>query len=48
MSRIKISDHDVENFLNSPEGQAALGTQAHVIHMRLQVTTMKKFKNSKS
>lgn len=35
MSRIKISDHDVENFLNSPEGQAALGTQAHVIHMRI-------------
>lgn len=35
MSRIKISDLDVENFLNSPEGQAALGTQAHVIHMRI-------------
>ena len=35
MSRIKISDHDVENFLNSPEGQAALGTQVHVIHMRI-------------
>lgn len=35
MSRIKISDNDVENFLNSPEGQAALGTQVHVIHMRI-------------
>ena len=35
MSRIKISDHDVENFLNSPEGQATLGIQAHVIHMRI-------------
>ncbi|MEF9955939.1 MAG: peptidylprolyl isomerase [Acinetobacter sp.] len=35
MSRIKISDRDVENFLNSPEGQAALGIQAHVIHMRI-------------
>ena len=35
MSRIKISDHDVENFLNSPEGQAALGIQVHVIHMRI-------------
>ena len=35
MSRIKISDHDVVNFLNSPEGQAALGTQVHVIHMRI-------------
>lgn len=35
MSRIKISDRDVENFLNSPEGQAALGIQVHVIHMRI-------------
>ena len=35
MSRIKISDQDVENFLKSPEGQAAVGSQAHVIHMRI-------------
>lgn len=35
MSRIKISDQDVENFLKSPQGQAALGNQAHVIHMRI-------------
>ena len=35
MSRIKISDQDVANFLNSPQGQAALGNQAHVIHMRI-------------
>lgn len=35
MSRIKISDQDVENFLKSPEGQAAVGTQAHVIHFRV-------------
>lgn len=35
MSRIKISDQDVENFLKSPEGQAAVGTQAHVIHFRI-------------
>lgn len=35
MSRIKISDQDVENFLNSPEGQAAVGSQAHVLHMRV-------------
>ena len=35
MSRIKISDQDVENFLSSPEGQAALGIQVHVIHMRI-------------
>lgn len=33
MSRIKISDQDVENFLKSPEGQASIGTQAHVIHV---------------
>lgn len=35
MSRIKISDQDVENFLKSPEGQAAVGTLAHVIHFRI-------------
>ena len=35
MSRIKVSDRDVENFLKSPQGQAAIGTQAHVIHMRI-------------
>lgn len=35
MSRIKITDLDVENFLKSPEGQAAVGSQAHVLHMRI-------------
>lgn len=35
MSRIKISDQDVENFLKSPEGQAALGSEVHVLHMRV-------------
>ena len=35
MSRIKISDQDVDNFLKSPEGQAAIGGQAHVLHMRI-------------
>ena len=35
MSRIKISDQDVENFLSSPEGQAALGNQVHVLHARI-------------
>ncbi|WP_151789526.1 peptidylprolyl isomerase [Acinetobacter nosocomialis] len=35
MSRIKISDQDVDNFLKSPQGQAALGNQAHVFHMRI-------------
>lgn len=35
MSRIKISDQDVENFLKTPQGQAALGSQVHVIHARV-------------
>lgn len=35
MSRIKISDQDVENFLKTPQGQATLGNQAHVIHIRV-------------
>lgn len=35
MSRIKISDQDIENFLKSPEGQAAIGSQAHVLHFRI-------------
>lgn len=35
MSRIKISDQDVANFLKTPQGQAALGSQVHVIHARV-------------
>lgn len=35
MSRIKISDQDVDNFLKSPEGQATIGGQVHVIHIRV-------------
>ena len=35
MSRIKISDQDVENFLKTPQGQAALGNQVHVLHVRI-------------
>ena len=35
ISRIKISDKDVENFLKSPQGQAALGNQVHVLHLRV-------------
>lgn len=35
MSRIKISDQDVENFLKSPEGQAAVGSTVHVLHVRI-------------
>ena len=34
-SRIQISDQDVENFLSTPQGQALLGNQVHVIHMRV-------------
>lgn len=35
MSRIKISDQDVDSFLKTPQGQAALGSQAHVLHVRV-------------
>ena len=35
MSRIKNSDQDVENFLKTPQGQAALGNQVHVLHVRV-------------
>lgn len=38
MSRIKITDQDVVNFLKSPQGQAAIGNQAHVIHARVSGT----------
>ena len=34
-SRIQISDSDVKNFLNSPQGQAAIGSQAHILHFRI-------------
>ncbi len=34
-SRIKISDQDVKNFLNTPQGQALLGNQVHVLHLRI-------------
>lgn len=34
-SRIQISDSDVKNFLNSPQGQAAIGSQAHLLHVRI-------------
>lgn len=39
MSRIKISDQDVANFLKSPQGQAMLGSQVHVIHARISAQT---------
>ena len=34
-SRIQISDQDVNNFLSTPQGQALLGNQVHVLHMRI-------------
>ncbi len=34
-SRIKISDQDVKNFLSTPQGQALLGNQVHVLHLRI-------------
>lgn len=35
MSRIQVSERDIDNFLNSPQGQAALGSQVHVLHLRV-------------
>lgn len=35
MARIKVSDRDVTNFLQSPQGQAALGGEVHVLHLRI-------------
>lgn len=34
-SRIQISDQDIQNFLNTPQGQAVLGSQVHVLHIRV-------------
>lgn len=34
-SRIQISDQDVKNFLNTPQGKALLGSQVHVLHLRI-------------
>lgn len=39
VSRIKISDQDVENFLKSPAGQASIGIQVHAIHVRISGQT---------
>ncbi|OTG86073.1 peptidylprolyl isomerase [Acinetobacter sp. ANC 4558] len=35
MSRIQISDQDINNFLKTPQGQAALGNQAHIMHLKI-------------
>lgn len=36
MSRIKISDQDVENYLKTPQGQATIGTKAHFLHFQIK------------
>lgn len=41
MSRIKISERDIDNFLASPQGQAALGSQVKTIHIRIAPTVEK-------
>jgi peptidyl-prolyl cis-trans isomerase SurA len=35
MSRIQVTDQDVQNFLSTPQGQALLGNQVHVLHVRI-------------
>ena len=35
MSRIQVTDQDVQNFLSTPQGQALLGNQVHVLHLRI-------------
>ena len=35
MSRIQVTDQDVQNFLSTPQGQALLGNQLHVLHLRI-------------
>lgn len=44
-SRIQISEQDVENFLSTPQGQALLGNQVHVIHMRVTGNDAKNIAN---
>lgn len=39
MSRIKVSDRDIDNFLKSPQGQATLGGQVHTLHLRVTATS---------
>ena len=35
MSRIQISDQDVNNFLKTPQGLAALGDQVHIMNLKI-------------
>ena len=35
MSRIQITDQDVQNYLKTPQGQSILGNQVHVLHLRI-------------
>lgn len=34
-ARIKVSDQDIDNFLNSPQGKSALTSEVHVAHLRV-------------
>ena len=34
-SRIKVSDQDIDNFLNSPQGKSSLNSEVHVAHLRV-------------
>ena len=44
-SRIQITDQDVKNFLNTPQGQALLGSQVHVLHMRISGSNAEQIAN---
>ena len=34
-ARIKVSEQDIDNYLNSPQGKASLGNEVHVVHLRI-------------
>lgn len=34
-ARIKVSDQDIDNFLNSPQGKSAVNSEIHVAHFRV-------------
>jgi peptidyl-prolyl cis-trans isomerase SurA len=36
-ARIKVSDQDIDNFLNSPQGKSALNSEVHVAHLRVSL-----------
>ncbi|MFB2538527.1 MULTISPECIES: peptidylprolyl isomerase [unclassified Acinetobacter] len=39
LSRIKVSEHDIDVFLKSAQGQNALGMQVHTLHFRVAPTS---------